>query len=149
MIADDMTIDDAINVASVIAECVVPDADEDLRELALAARRLVREVGEQAQELERERSRHRTGSREVPRVDGMPLQNGTDAGGWREFLAGRPVHAGDTLYLLTSIGWHPVRYETNVRRKKSFVYLSLPGVREDIAILVPRDACFAWADELA
>lgn len=78
----------------------------------------------------------------------MPLQEGTDAGGWREFLVGRPVHVGDALYLLTALGWHPVRYETNVPRKSSFLYLSLPGVREDVAILVPRDACFAWPDEL-
>jgi hypothetical protein len=146
---DDMTIDDAINVATVIADCVTPDADGDLRELAVAAKRLVRELGAQAQELERERARHRSWSRQASLVDGMPLQEGTDAGGWRELLAGRPVHAGNTLYLLTSLGWYPVRYETNVPRKNSFLYLSLPGVREDIAILVPRDACFAWRDELA
>ena len=88
------------------------------------------------------------GSTPAPRVDGMSLRNGTDAGGWREFLAGRPVHAGDTLYLLTSLGWHPVRYETNVPRKSSFLYFSLPGVREDLAIMAPRDARFAWPDEL-
>ena len=149
MIVDDMAIDDAINVANVIADCVAPDADGDLRELAVAAKRLVRELGAQALELERERARRRNGSREAPRLHGMPLQDGIDGGGWREFLAGRPVHAGDTLYLLTSLGWHTVRYETNVPRKNSFLYLSLPGVPEDIAIRVPRDARFAWPDELA
>ena len=148
VIVDDMAIDDAINVANVIADCVAPDADGDLRELAVAAKRLIRELGAQALELERERARCRNGSREAPRVDGMPLQDGIDGGGWREFLAGRPVHVGDTLYLLTSLGWHTVRYETNVPRKTSFLYLSLPGVPEDIAILVPRDARFAWPDEL-
>lgn len=148
MTVDDMTIDDAINVANVIADCVAPDADGDLRELAVAAKRLVRELDAQAQELERERARHRHGSRQASLVDGMPLQERTDAGGWRELLAGRPVHAGDTLYLLTSLGWYPVRYETNVPRKNSFLYLSLPGVPEEIAILVPRDARFAWPDEL-
>ena len=148
MTVDEMAIEEAINVANVIAEFVGDDCDPDLRELAFAARRLVREVAEQARELERERARHRSGSRQASLVDGMPLQERTDAGGWREFLAGRPVHAGDTLYLLTSLGWHSVRYETNVPRKNSFLYLSLPGVPEDIAIRVPGDARFAWPDEL-
>jgi hypothetical protein len=146
---EEMTIEDAVNVANVIADCITPDADPDLRELAVAAKRLVREVGDQAQELERERARRRGGTEgESPLVKGMPLQEGTDAGGWRQVLAGRPIHAGDTLYLLTSLGWHPVRYETNVARKNSLLYFSLPGVRDDIAIVVRRDARLAWPDEL-
>jgi hypothetical protein len=87
VIVDDTAIDDAINVANVIADCVGPDADGDLRDLAVAAKRLVRELGAQALELERERARRRTGSREAPRVDGMALRDGIDGGGWRELSA--------------------------------------------------------------
>jgi hypothetical protein len=78
------TIDDAINVVNVIADCITPDADADQRELALAARRLVREVREQSAELERERARRqRHVSTETRRVDGAPLREGIDDGGWR------------------------------------------------------------------
>jgi hypothetical protein len=149
MTVDEMTIDDAINVANVIGDCLAPEADTDLRELALAARRLVREVQEQADELERERARRRSAAlREVNLTDGAPLEDRIDAGGWREFLAGRPVHAGDVLYLLTSLGWHVVRYESNVAQKRAFLYLSLPGVREEVAVPIPREARFAWPEEL-
>lgn len=104
---------------------------------------------EQADELERERARRRAvAPRAAPVVDGAPLEERIDGGGWREFLAGRPVHAGDVLYLLTSPGWHAVRYESNVPRKSSFLYLSFPGVRDDVVLSLPRQARFAWPDEL-
>lgn len=144
-----MTVDDAINIVNVIAGCVTPDAGADLRELTLAGRRLVREVREQAAEMERERPRRqREGPREMPPVDGAALREGFDGGGWRAFLAGRPIHAGDTLYLLTTLEWHAFRYESNAPRKSSFLYLSLPGLRDDVVIPVPREARFAWPDEL-
>lgn len=150
MTVDEITIDDAINVANVSSDCLPPGADTDLREVALAARRLVREVQEQADELERERARRRSGApREAPPlVDGAPLEENIDGGGWRQFLAGRPVHAGDVLYLLTSLGWHVVRYESNVPQKRAFLYLSLPGVPDEVVVPVPRDARFAWPEEL-
>jgi hypothetical protein len=141
-----MIIDDAINVVSVIAECLTPDDRADVHQLVLAARRLVRE---QAAELERERARGRgQATREAPPAEGGPVREGLDGGGWREFLAGRPIHAGDTLYLLTTLGWHVVRYESDVPRRRSFVYLSLPGVVDDVVVPVPREARFAWPDEL-
>jgi hypothetical protein len=145
---DDWAIDDAINVANVIADCVGSDADADLRGLAVAAKRLVRELGEQARELERERARRRSPSQRTSLVDGASLRDGTDGGGWRQYVAGRPVHAGDTLFLLTSLGWYPTRYESDVSRMKSVLYLSLPGVHDEIAITLPREARFAWPDEL-
>ena len=149
MTVDEIPIDDAINVANVIADCLPAGADSDLRELALAARRLVREVQEQADELERERARRRSSApREALLVDGAPLEERIDGGGWREFLAGRPVHAGDVLYVLTSLGWHVVRYESNVPQKRAFLYLSLPGVPDEVVVPVPRDARFAWPEEL-
>jgi hypothetical protein len=117
-----MTIDDAINVVNVISECLTPDDRTDLHQLVLAARRLVREVREQAAELERERARRRgQATREAPPAEGGPVREGLDGGGWREFLASRPIHAGDTLYLLTALGWYVVRYESDVPRRRSFV----------------------------
>ena len=109
---DEIAIEDAVNVVNVISDSLPHDADEDVRELAVAAKRLVHHIDELSLELERERARRRelTG-RDAGRVDGCPLEEGTDGGGRRDFLAGRAVHAGETLYLLTSLGWCPVRYE--------------------------------------
>lgn len=146
---DDMTIDDAINVANVVTDCMPPDADTDMRELAVAAKRLVGHVAEQLCELERERARRKAAAGEgAPLVEGHWLEEGTDGGGRRDFLAGRAVHAGETLYLLTSLGWYPVRYESNIPRKTSLLYLPLPGVQEEVVIAVPRGARFAWPEEL-
>ena len=118
-------------------------------ELATAARQLVRHIAEQSSELERERARRRSLARGDVRVpDGNPLKEGTDGGGRRDFLAGRPGHAGEALFLLTCAGWHPVRYESNFPGNEPVLYLPLPGVWQDVVIGVPRDARFAWPEEL-
>lgn len=141
---DQMTIEDAVNVVRVLSEVLAHDGDEDVRELVVAAKHLVRQVEEQACELERERARRRgTGRNGSPVPDGDPLLEGRDSGGRRDFLAGRPVHAGDCLYLLTCAGWHGVRYEFNVQREP-VLYMPLPGVREDVVLAVPREARFTW-----
>jgi hypothetical protein len=146
---DEISVEDAVNVVNVINDCLAPDADDDMRELAVAAKRLVHHVAELSFELERERARRRApAGTEARLVDGHRLNVGTDGGGRRDFLAGRPVHAGETLYLLTSLGWYPVRYESNMPRKASLIYLALPGVQEEVVIAVPPDACFAWPEEL-
>jgi hypothetical protein len=145
---DQMTIDDAINVVRVLSEVLAHDGDEDVRELVAAAKHLVRQLEEQACELERERARRHLMSRNgSPLPDGNPLLEGRDSGGRRDFLAGRPVHAGEGLYLLTCAGWHAVRYESNVPREP-VLYMPLPGVREDVVLAVPREARFTWWDEL-
>ena len=145
---DQMTIDDAVNVVRVLSEVLAHDGDEDVRELLAAAKHLVRHVEEQACELKRERARRhgmrRNGS---PLPGGDPLLEGRDIGGRRDFLAGRPVHAGDGLYLLTCAGWHAVRYESNVAREP-VLYMPLPGVGEDVVLAVPREARFTWPEEL-
>jgi hypothetical protein len=41
-----------------------------------------------------------------------------------------------------------VRYESNMPRRTSLLFLALPGVREDVVIAVPYDARFAWPEEL-
>jgi hypothetical protein len=146
---EDMTINDAANIVNVANDCLAHDVDDDVRELAIAAKRLVSHIAEQSCEMERERARRRSQAEvQVRLVDGHRLEEGTDGGGRRDFLAGRAVHAGETLYLLTWIGWYLVRYESNMPRKTSVLYLSLPGVQDDVVIAVPRDACFAWPEEL-
>ncbi len=81
-------------------------------------------------------------------MGGHRLEEGTDGGGRRDFLAGRPVHAGETLYLLTCVGWHPVRYESNMPKNTALLYLPLPGVPDEAVFTVPREARFAWPEEL-
>jgi hypothetical protein len=146
---NEMTIEDATNVVNVLSDDLACDPNEDVRELATAASRLVRHIAEQSSELERERARRRGLARGEARVpDGNPLKEGADGGGRRDFLAGHPVHAGETLYLLTYGGWHAVRYESSMPRNEPCLYLPLPGVREDVVFWVPREARFAWPKEL-
>ena len=145
----EMTVDDAINIARVVGDLRGDDADGQVRELAVAARRLARQVDGQSLELEREMARRRGfGSPDARFAQGSPLISGVDGGGRRDFLAGRGVHAGETLYLLTHTGWHPVRYESNMPRNEPLLYLPLPGVRQDVVFTVPRDACLVWPEEL-
>jgi len=145
----EMTIDDAINVANMLSDVLASDASNNARELGVAARRLVRHICEQSCELERERARTQALARGHARfTDGHPLEEGADGGGRRDFLAGRPVHAGQTLYLLTCCGWQGVRYESNLPNMAPVLYMPLPGVRHDVAFAVPRDARLAWPDEL-
>jgi hypothetical protein len=145
----EMTVDDAINVARVVGDLRGDDADGEVRELAVAARRLARQVDEQSLELERERARRRgCGSRDAPIAQGSPLISGVDGGGRRDFVAGRPVHAGEALFLLTCAGWHPARYESNFPAREAVLYLPLPGVWQDVVIGIPREVRLAWPEEL-
>jgi hypothetical protein len=146
---DEMTIEDATNVVNVLSDVLACDANEDVRELATAARQLVRHIAEQSSELERERARRREVWRVVTCASRTnPLKEGTDGGERRDFLAGRSVHAGEPLFLLTCAGWHPVRYECNCPAREPVLYLPLPGVWEDVVIAVPRDARLGWPEEL-
>jgi hypothetical protein len=146
---DNMTVGDAINVVHALGREFASNGDEDRRRLASAATWLVCHVHDQAAELERARARrHGTGLHEAALPEGHRLEDGTDGGGRRDFLAGRGVHAGETLYLLTYSGWHPVRYESNLPRNEPLLYLPLPGVREEVVFCVPREARFVWPEEL-
>jgi hypothetical protein len=138
---DEMAIDDAINVVKVLGDERDGDPDSDVSSLARAARRLLRHIDELACELERERARRHGLRRGYTRMPpGLPLHEGMDGGGRRDFLGERPVHAGEPLFLLTCAGWHPVRYESDLPRGAPVLYVPLPGVREDVVIVVPRDA---------
>lgn len=146
---DNMTVDDAINVVHVLGRDFASNEDDDLRRLVSAATCLVSHVREQAAELERERARrHGTDPHQGVMPEGHRLEDGTDGGGRRDFLESRGVHAGETLYLLTYSGWHPVRYESNMPRNEPLLYLPLPGVREEVVFCVPREARFVWPEEL-
>jgi hypothetical protein len=146
---DNMTVDDAINAIHVLGCELATDGNEEVRKLVSAATSLVSHMQEQASELERERARRQgIGHREAITLEGHRLENGADGGGRRDFLTGRGVHAGETLYLLTYCGWHAVRYESNMPRNEPCLYLPLPGVREDIVFWVPREARFVWPEEL-
>jgi hypothetical protein len=145
---DKMTIGDALNIANVASDCLADHGDQDVRELAIAARRLVSHIAEQSRELEREQARCRSLARgNALRVEGDRLEEGTDVGGRRDFLAGRAVHAGQGLCLLTCLGWQPVRYESNMPHQP-VLYMPLPGVQQDVVIAVPREARFAWPEGL-
>ena len=146
---DKMTIEDAVNIVNVANNCLADHGDQDVRELAITARRLVSHIEDQSRELEREQARCRSLARgNALRVEGDRLEEGTDAGGRRDFLAGRAVHAGQGLCLLTCLGWQPVRYESNMPRQAGVLYLPLPGVDHAVVIAVPREARFAWPEEL-
>jgi hypothetical protein len=146
---DKMTIDNELNIANVANDCLADHGDQDVRELAIAAKRLVSHIEDQSRELEREQARCRSLARgNALRVEGDRLEEGTDVGGRRDFLAGRGVHAGQALCLLTCLGWQPVRYESNMPHDGRVLYLSLPGVQQDVVIAVPREVRFAWPEEL-
>jgi hypothetical protein len=94
----------------------------------------------------------------APLIDPDPnsiLTLGSDAGGLRHFLAGRPVHAGTHLELrLPDDLWVVVRYEWNwepaVRPR---AYLALGGRGEELGYApvvefsLPEPAELRWPDE--
>jgi hypothetical protein len=87
----EMTVDDAINVARIVGDLRGNDGDGEVRELAVAALRLARQVEEQSLKLERERARRRGfGSRDARFVQGSPLISSVDGGGRRDFVGGVP-----------------------------------------------------------
>jgi hypothetical protein len=86
---EEMTIDDTVDVVNVAHDCLAQDADDDMRELAIAAKRLVRHIDELSRDLDCERAlRRELPGREARLVGGHRLEEGTDGGGRRDFLAG-------------------------------------------------------------
>lgn len=76
---EDMTIDDAVNIVNVAHDCLAQDADDDMRELATAAKRLVSHMDELSRELECERALRRgLPGREARLVDGACRRNATN-----------------------------------------------------------------------
>src|ERR1700687_22800 len=84
---DEMAIDDAVNIANVLNDSLACYADEDVRELAIAAKRLVSHVVVQSLEIERERARRQAlAPQDVRLLEGYRLEEGTDSGGRRGLL---------------------------------------------------------------
>src|ERR1700687_4141605 len=121
---DEMTIDDAVNIANVLNDSLACCADEDVRELAIAAKRLVSHVAVASRARERER-RHAVAREDVRLVEGHRLEEWTDGGGRRDFLAGLAVHAGQMLYLLTWVGWDAVLDESKLPHNAAVLALCL------------------------
>lgn len=124
----------------------------DVRSVIIAGLSLDQEIRRMTSELESLRARTRSiGSANgfAAQVEGHSLVEGRDAGGLRHYLAERPVHAGDMLYLLTQLGWMPARYEWGYRTgTQCKLYVRLPGVHDAVAIHVLHGARLAWPDEI-
>jgi hypothetical protein len=146
-----MTLDHAINVVSSAQDCFRAREREeiDLESLTSASREVVHRIFELENELERERARGRSRANAAPRVEGHRLEEGYDDGGRRDYLGGRPVHAGQPLYLLTDLGWQAVRYESNMPRGPALLYFSLPGAGyEEVRIPVAAYMRLAWPEDV-
>lgn len=145
-----MTLDHAINVVNRADDCLRAREPEeiDLESLTSAGREVVDRIFELENELERERARGQSRASTL-RVEGHRLEEGHDDGGRRDYLGGRPVHAGQPLHLLTSLGWQAVRYESNMPRGPALLYFTLPGAgAEEVRIPVASYMRLAWPEEL-
>lgn len=124
----------------------------DVRSVIIAGLSLDQELRRVMHECESLRARtRRTGSANTlaTQVGGHPLVEGRDAGGPRHYLAGRPVHAGHGLYLLTQLGWASGRYEWGYQPgTQGKFYVRLPGANDLVAVHIPDGARLAWPDEL-
>jgi hypothetical protein len=59
------------------------------------------------------------------------------------------THCGQPLYLLTDLGWYPVRYEANLAKGQALLYFGLPGEYDEFSIVAPAGRLrLAWPDEL-
>lgn len=55
---------------------------------------------------------------------GSPINNGTDGGGWRQYLDGIPIHAGAAIDRWQAGRWQLGRYETDYPRRVGLFYWS-------------------------
>lgn len=69
-----------------------------------------------------------------------------EGGGWRHYLAGRPVHCGDGLQLQLPGGVLDVRYEAvwRDRQPDATLYLAVAVARDPATVNVPEYALFRW-----
>lgn len=79
---------------------------------------------------------------------GNALRDGRDGGGRRHYLAGKPVHSGDGMYLLLRQGWMPGRVETTRDGTPYFVCRPIPGADTEVSIELGRETRLAWPSEL-
>ncbi len=71
---------------------------------------------------------------------GSLLELRDEGGDVRHYLAGRPVHCGEALELLTDGGWLPVRYEGRWRRGGGtrFAWEPPPAPTIEVTLYLPR-----------
>src|SRR5215212_10625270 len=77
----------------------------------------------------------------------MQIEDGTDGGGWRQFLAGRAIHAGSMLEMeVPGVAWLPARYEMDYHARQGSVHLRLfvPHSDKEIVLPIDREMRFRW-----
>ena len=74
------------------------------------------------------------------------IESGMDGGGWRQFLDGKAIHAGDMLEIELFGQWLPARYEMDYHARQGLIYICLFLPRDDEAIVLKiRDTMdFRW-----
>lgn len=144
----DIPIDDAINILAIAKES--DPADVEIERVLGAAAVIQQELNRRADDLDRMRSiAHSIGRQaNIPVGEGHELVLEWDAGGRRYFLNGRPVHAGDSLFILTFRGWMSGRYEWTYDDSPPLFYWALPGVNDLLVFRLPAKARLAWPDEI-
>ncbi len=75
----------------------------------------------------------------------MKIQDGQDGGGWRQFLDGKPLHAGDMVEIEVAGRWLPARYEMDYHRRRGVIYIQpLWRGGGEIVFNVLDDMEFSW-----
>ena len=83
-------------------------------------------------------------STENPPTDRLSVT--AEAGGQRHTLAGRPVHAGDTLELQLLDGWVRGRYEWAFDARPPALLIRLAGTEEPATLRLPAAALLRWPE---
>lgn len=107
----------------------------------------MRAVGRLSSELEQMRAIARGLSRKTdwPVVEGQELTLRDEPSGLRHYIGDQPVHAGNTVCILTGLGWMRCRYEWVFQRESPPVfYLGIPGSYDDAVLALPPGARLAW-----
>ena len=75
------------------------------------------------------------------------IEDGTASGGFRQFLDGKPIRAGDMLELEVAGHWLPARYEMNYHARQGSIHIQLfaPHSKKEIVFKIDHDAMrFRW-----
>lgn len=59
----------------------------------------------------------------VPKEALLIIESGRDGGGWRQFLDGKAIHAGELLDMQHGDTWMTVRYEMQYHERRGLIYL--------------------------
>lgn len=123
------------------------EAQRIVRELALAAGRMAEVLDRKAAEVERLEARVRGLSWPAQPLVAERMWLGADGGGRRHFLGTKPVSAGTGLFLLTSQGWMPGRYEWDWQDEQGVFYFACPADRSsgvEVSVPILEGMSLAW-----